>query len=317
MIINPCSITLQQNLLRKTEEREVWYGLLKKDEVIIKINTNKEDREYTRKEFKHTKLAYELCYKELFIISKNPLPKPICFNERIVVLSYIKGESRVWPLLRGNQMNYPEYRAAAKYLAKLHSISVRKTKGLEEDIYGGSSIDCKFKDDYKELYQNNVSKYAEELEYIYDYVPEVLRESKQHSQDLVYSHGDFKPDNFVFEEHSLNYTYTGCNAIEDKVDIGVIDWIDFGLRLRQYDVGSLLFGIQDLNKLNSLLDLYLKEANFEVADKVKFLEEAIALACIVHISAPLKHKEQSSLEKAAAYIEYTQKMLKELDKNGD
>ena len=220
-------------------------------------------------------------------------------------------------------MGDSEYRAAAKYLAKLHSTEVKETglfciNKLKKDKYGGSSISGKLKDDCNKLNCHKLSNYEEKLKKIAKYIQGALYENKWwHYKDLVYSHGDFKPDNFVFYYSRIKSTQsTNCNNSKSKINIGVIDWIDFGLRPRQYDVGSLLFGIQNPDKLSSLLNLYLKEANFEVADRVGFLKEAMALACIVHINSPLKRQTQQSLAKAVAYIDYTQKILEDLDKNG-
>ena len=93
--------------------------------------------------------------------------------------------------------------------------------------------------------------------------------------------------------------------------MSVIDWIDFGLRLRQYDLGSLLFGIENLEKLYYYLNFYFEGTNFEPTDKTKFLKEAMALSCIVHINAPLGTNPE--IENVTGYIDYTYNIIKKLE----
>jgi len=314
-----CNGVIEQKCLRAGRERAVFvgeFGIFKKYKVIIKINKNENDKEYTKKEFNHTKLAYKLCYEDLYKISNNPLTKPIWFDKKRVVLSYIPGCSREWPFSKKSKMSDFEYCAATKYLARLHKVNVQETKGLEKEQYGGSSINQKIRDDYNKLKRNQLFKYKGKLDVIAKYIPEVLIEGNEHDKYLVYSHGDFKPDNIVFSSCSdtAYKSSDNCDGNKDKINIGVIDWIDFGLRLRQYDVGSLLFGL-NLKKLNYFLDFYFKETDFKPTDKIKFLKEAIALACIVHINAPMANNEPTSKEKVMGYLNYAYKVIEEANKN--
>ncbi len=312
-MIAACNGIVKQELLKQNIERDVYLGkfrILKKHEVIIKINKNKNDTGYTKTEFNHTELAYKLCYKDLYKVSDNPIPKPIYFDKEKVILNYIPGHSREWPFSKENRMNDFEYCAATKYLAKLHSVSIRKTRGLEKEQYGGSSISEKLKDDYKKLKQNQLFEYREKLDMIASYMPEMLNDGKKHEKDLVYSHGDFKPGNFVFSNYRI-YHNQNVNRNSNKINMSVIDWTGFGLRLRQYDLGSLLFGIENLEKLYHYLNFYFEGTNFEPTDKTKFLKEAMALSCIVHINAPLGTNPE--IENVTRYIDYTYNIIKKLE----
>ena len=235
-------------------------------------------------------------------VSNNPITKPICFDKTKLVLSNIEGHTGNWPFQSKGKENISMngqnclsklgYIEALKYLAKLHSINVNDKQGLDEEIYGGSSIDEKLNDDYQKL---NSKENKEKLNFISKYIPK--------GEDRVYSHGDFKPDNIVLSEIETANT--------KKINLSAIDWIDFGLRQRQYDFGSLLFGITNLDILNEFLDLYLKRSDIHLNYKSKFLKEAIAMACIVHINAPLFAKE---FEMVDAYIEYTYRMIGEINR---
>ena len=317
-----CPNLIKGIIIKSIKEREVYKAecyFQEKIEVIVKENKNENDKDYTKREFNNTKLAYELCNDELSKIFENPIPKPICFDDNKLALSYIPGNSKEWPFINdtNKKMSDYEYKCAIKYLAKLHSIPIKENNKLEKSKYGGSNpISDKLRDNNEKLDSNHLSSYKEKLNSIYKNIPISLLENNSHDNNLVYSHGDFKPDNFIFSE-SLNnkdiFTNKNTNNAK-KISMSAIDWIDFGLRLRQYDLGSLLFGIDDCSKLNGFLDLYLEELginNFNQNDKKRFLKESIALACMVHINAPLSNNET---EKAIQYIDYVYKIIGKINK---
>ena len=196
---NCCHNLIKGIVIKSIKEREIYKAecdFPEKIEVIVKENKNKNDKDYTKKEFNNTKLAYELCNDELSKIFENPIPKSICFDDNKLALSYIPGNSKEWPFIKDSnkKMSDCEYKCAIKYLAKLHSIPIKENNKLEKGKYGGSNpISDKFRDDNEKLDNNNLSSYKGKLNFIYKNIPISLLENNSHDNDLVYSHGDFKP----------------------------------------------------------------------------------------------------------------------------
>jgi hypothetical protein len=81
-----------------------------------------------------------------------------------------------------------------------------------------------------------------------------------------------------------------------------------GFRCRQYDVGSLLFGL-DKEKVLELVKYYFEISLLYNKNPVSFSKEAIAIACVVHISEPLK---ANTKEKVSQYINYAYNIIQQL-----
>lgn len=284
-------------------ERKVFKGMYGKTHVIIK------EPEYRpSKEFLNTCIATELLQdkvpKPLFFNDKDKVPKPLYFNDKIdrmLVLEYFDYRSRDWPAVvngkNGNELNEQEYKKLVECLSLLHSskLSPLKEKILDVEKYGGKPLHCKAQEDLIEI--ENAAFGEGEKKDLKAKLNDIVQNLPQKSDEIVISHGDFKPDNIL--------TIRDNNITKD---IKIIDWIDLGFRCRQYDVGSLLFGL-DKEKVLELVKYYLESSRLDDKNPVLFSKEAIAIACVVHISEPLRTKDK---EKTSRYINYAYDTIQQL-----
>jgi len=289
--LEKCGILKSTSL--ENNERKVSKGMYDKIRVIIK------KPEYRpSKEFLNTCIAAELLGDKI-------VPKPLYFNDKIndkmLVLEYSDDISRDWPAVvngkKGNELNEQEYKKLVECLSLLHSSKLNplKEKVLDVEKYGGKSLHCKAQEDLIEI--ENVALDEKEKKGLKTKLNEIVQNLPQKSDEIVISHGDFKPDNIL--------TSRDNNIIKG---IKIIDWIDLGFRCRQYDVGSLLFGL-DKEKVLELVEYYFKLSLLYDKNPVSFSKEAIAAACVVHISEPLRTRGK---EKVSQYINYAYDIIQQL-----
>lgn len=288
----------------KSSKRVICKCKYNNTDIIVKSNLDYE----AKIEFNNALNAYKLFKGQ----EKFKVPKPMCYsdNEKFIALNYIKGKSKLWPLDKKSNnskksMTYNEYQLAIDFLVKLHhsykhkNLNCSYLSDLSKSKYGGSSIDDKIKDDINKLDKLNIKDkrhFIKKIKYISKYAKKGATPNL-----LVLSHGDYKPDNFIF--------YKG--------KIAVIDWMDLGLRSPQYDIGSLLFLIKG-EELVNLFSYYLKNMKLESEYNVKsFIKESIAIACVVHTNAPLSfNTAESNKELALSYIDYANEVLLSLSNRG-
>jgi len=294
-----CGILKRTKL--ENSERKVSKGRYEQMCVIIK------EPEYKPSdEFLNTCIAAELL--------GDKIPKSLYFNDKIddkindkkmLVLEYFDYRSRNWPAVvsgkNGKELNEQEYKELVECLSLLHSSKLNplKEKVLDVEKYGGKSLQCKAQEDLIEI--ENVAFGEEEKNDLKAKLNEIVQNLPQKSGEIVISHGDFKPDNIL--------TIRDNNITKD---IKIIDWIDLGFRCRQYDVGSLLFGL-DKEKVLELVRYYFKLSQLDNKNPVSFSKEAIAIACVVHISEPLRTKDK---EKVSQYINYAYDIIQQLKQQG-
>ena len=286
------SLNLNKRKLIRRKVRSVWKAYYQNKPVILK---ECDSLRMTFEEFFNTQVIYKLLNKTMKV------PKPLSFRGKYLVESYLPGETREWPLLhvpRKLCLSLPEYYAALRYLIELHNSKPPKSwLSLKVEQYGGCSLRDKLSDDYCKLKKLNskISKEKiNELKGIEKYIP-------SERSYLVLSHGDFKPDNLII------------NKSKGNIEIGAIDWIDLGLRQRQYDLGSLLFGLK-CDTLMDLVDYYITHSKINVIDRFKFAKEAIAVACITHVNAPLGSQQKESDKRwAFAIIDYAYSIIHRIE----
>jgi len=272
-------------------ERKVSKGMYGQMSVIIK------EPEYRPSdEFLNTCIAAELL--------GDKVPKPLYFNDKVdkmLVLERSNSSPRDWPAVvsgkNGKELNEQEYKKLVECLSLLHSSKLNplKEKVLDVEKYGGKTLHCKAQEDLIEI--ENAAFDEEEKNDLKAKLNEIVQNLPQKSDEIVISHGDFKPDNIL----------TSRNDNITK-DIKIIDWVDLGFRCRQYDVGSLLFGL-DKEKVLELVKYYLECSRLDNKNSVLFSKEAIAIACVVHISEPLRTKDK---EKVSQYINYAYDIIQQL-----
>ena len=273
----------------ENRERKVSEGRYEQMCVIIK-----EPEYMPSDEFLNTCIAAKLLGDKI-------VPKLLYFNDKMLVLECSNSSPRDWPAVvsgkNGNELNDQEYKKLVEYLSLLHSSKLNplKEKVLDVEKYGGKSLQCKAQEDLIEI--ENVAFGEEEKEDLKAKLNEIVQNLPQKSDEIVISHGDFKPDN-ILTSRDNNITK----------DIKIIDWIDLGFRCRQYDVGSLLFGL-DKEKALELVKYYLESSKLEDKNPLLFSKEAIAIACVVHVSEPLRTKDK---EKISRYINYAYDIIQQL-----
>ena len=276
----------------ENNERKVSKGMYDQMSVIIK-----EPGYRPSDEFLNTCIAVELL--------GDKVPKPLYFDDKIdgkmLILEYSNSSPRDWPAVvsgkNGNELNEQEYKKLVECISLLHSSKLNplKKKVLDVEKYGGKPLHCKAQEDLIEI--ENAAFGEEEKKDLKAKLNEIVQNLPQKSDEIVISHGDFKPDNILTSRNN-NITK----------DIKIIDWIDLGFRCRQYDVGSLLFGL-DKEKVLELVKYYLESSRLEDKNPVLFSKEAIAIACVVHVSEPLRTKDK---EKISRYINYAYDIIQQL-----
>jgi len=281
----------------ENSERKVSKGRYEQMCVIIK------EPEYRPSdEFLNTCIAAELL--------RDKVPKPLYFNDKnddkindkkMLVLEYFDYRSRDWPAVvsgkNGKELNEQEYKELVECISLLHSSKLNplKKKVLDIGKYGGKPLHRKAQEDLIEI--ENIAFGEKEKKGLKAKLNEIVQNLPQKSDEIVISHGYFKPDN-ILTSRDNNITK----------GIKIIDWIDLGFRCRQYDVGSLLFGL-DKEKVLELVKYYLESSRLEDKNPVSFSKEAIAIACVVHVSEPLRTKDKENISR---YINYAYDIIQQL-----
>ena len=174
----------------ENSERKVSKGRYDQMCVIIKEPEYRPSRE-----FLNTCIAAELL--------GDKVPKPLYFNDKIdgkmLILECSNSSPRDWPAVisgkKGNELNEQEYKKLVEYISLLHSSKLNplKEEVLDVEKYGGKSLQCKAQEDLIEI--ENVAFGKEEKKDLKAKLNEIVQNLPQKSDEIVISHGDFKPDN--------------------------------------------------------------------------------------------------------------------------
>lgn len=213
----------------RKKPREVYKAQCGNEILLIKHSPDDVNELY--EEYKNTKYALKI------LKDKVHLPKPLYFNRNKCKLALEYIENRC--TLENNEFNLDLYYRAIDSLTFIHNSKEGFFKRLQD------------KRTFSNLIKDQIDRYTEsvEIEFSVDLrqkLQKAVRFLKNNisEEDNVIAHGDFKPNNLLI--------------LKESSDIYVIDWRDFGYSIRQYDLGNLLFNLDD-NTTYKLTQYYLQK----------------------------------------------------------
>ncbi len=245
--------------IRKSGGRAVYKAIYDGHQVILK---NVKDSKRAETEFNNQKKAYNLLKSRGLKV-----PKPINLKGSWIVSEFIEGKK--------NQLGYEELQKSLRYLHILHSSDYSAIYPLNCHYYGQNLINrLKQEEDFL---LKAIQKHPKISSFKNDFSG-ILKIAINYAfcDSPVAGHGDFQPNNIIV----------------DKSEIIPIDWIDFGILLRWYDVGNLLFQ-QNGDELLSLVKYYLqldsKQSNSSAEKVEEDVRKSLSIAFIIRTGSSFRH----------------------------
>lgn len=258
--------------IHKSGKRQVYEAIYDGRRVVIKIA---EDSKRARREFCNQKKAYELLYKKKGL----KVAEVIAVRSCCIVSEYIDGKPR-------KILSHRELQEALRYIHVLHSFDYRSISCLKNHYYGEKLV-RRLKDE-NGFFTNAINKDRRflALKNSFNKILKLALRYALHDEPVV-GHGDFQAKNIIVTE-------TG---------IAPIDWIDFGILLRWYEVGNLLFG-QKKDELLGLIEYYLSlKSEQPITSLEELAKESLSIAFVVRTGSHFRHVVETDEDPSKHFCE--------------
>lgn len=283
-----CPGFICEKQLKDSIVRRVYYGYYNNKPAIAKVVTNESEEALREAE-------NILCVRSLGLDA----PEVYYHTDRCIIMEYIQNADQF-------QRTKSHYERAIQYLEKLHNLTSSTNRCRKiPNLYCGDALRERLQKERENLYKvgdklgNNFKKYS----CVFEKILEILLPGVN-TLECVVGHGDFKPDNILI--------------LQDR--IVPIDWIDFGLTVREYELGALFFGEQNLDLMMELTEEYLKSMRkpYGAGQVKEFLRNALSIAFIIMTGSHFRLISQGEspsehIHQIEDNVNYIIDILKELD----